>query len=198
MTTKSPFSFFSQMADHSQQQNTTSSFAWFSAPECITWVTVLGMEGAVTVTSNAVTIIVYLKERSLRKRSMYLVINQAVADMFVGAGVISEFFTSREVCGFWKIHHVSELVNSTLWFVFSSASFTNLTAISLDRAHATFRPFKYRFLKKENLWSSYNGRFDYSLALCKYYGLVWNPDFNFWTIPTLEYLIFFHYVCFAF
>jgi len=50
------------------------------------------MEGAVTVTLNAVTIIVYLKERSLRKRSMYLVINQAVADMFVGAGVIPDFF----------------------------------------------------------------------------------------------------------
>ena len=109
----------------------------------------LGMEGAVTVTLNALTIIVYLKERSLRKRSMYLVINQAVADMFVGAGVISEFFTPREACGFWKIHHVSELVNSILWFVFSSASFTNLTAISLERAHATFRPFKYRFLKKK-------------------------------------------------
>ena len=101
----------------------------------------LGMEGAVTVTLNALTIIVYLKERSLRKRSMYLVINQAVADMFVGAGVIFEFFTSGDVCGFWKIHHVSEPVNSILWFVFSPASFTNLTAISLERAHATFHLF---------------------------------------------------------
>ena len=137
------------MANHSQQQNTTSSFAWFSAPESITWITVLGMEGAVTVTLNALTIIVYLKERSLRKRSMYLVINQEVAGMFVGVGVISEFFTLGEVCGFWKIHHVSEPVNSILWFVFSSASFTNLTAISLERAHATFRPFKHRFLKKK-------------------------------------------------
>ena len=89
------------------------------------------------------------KERSLRKRSMYFLINQAVADMFVGAGVISDSFTSGEVCGFWKIHHVSEPVNSILWFVFLSASFTNLTAISLERAHATFCPFKHRFLKKK-------------------------------------------------
>ena len=137
------------MADHSQQQNTTSSFAWFSVPECIAWITVLGMEGAVTVTLNALTIIVYLKERSLRKRSMYLVINQAVADMFVGASVISEFFISGEVCGFWKIHHVSKPIIFILWFVFSPASFTNLTAISLERTHATFRPFKHRFLKKK-------------------------------------------------
>ena len=141
MTTKSPFPFFSQMADHSQQQNATSSFAWFSTPECITWVTVLGMEGAVTVTLNAVTIMVYLKERSLRKRSMYLVINQAVADMFVGAGVIPDFFISGEVCGFWKIHHVSKPIIFILWFVFSPASFTNLTAISLERAHAKFHLF---------------------------------------------------------
>ena len=137
------------MADHSQQENTTSSFAWFSAPECIAWITVLGMEGAVTVTLNTLTIIVYLKERSLRKRNMFLVINQAVADMSVGASVISEFFISGEVCGFWKIHHVSKPITFILWFVFSPASFTNLTAISLDRAHATFRPFKHRFLKKK-------------------------------------------------
>ena len=107
------------------------------------------MEGAVTVTLNALTIIVYLKERSLRKRSMYLMINQAVADMFVGASVISESFISGEVCGFWKIHHVSKPIIFILWFVFSPASFTNLTAISLERTHATFRPFKHHFLKKK-------------------------------------------------
>ena len=68
------------MAYHSQQQNTTSSFVMLSVSECIAWLTVFGMEAVVIVTLNVLTIIVYLKERSLRKRSMYLVINQAVAD----------------------------------------------------------------------------------------------------------------------
>ena len=47
-----------------------------------------GIEAVAIVTLNALTIIVYLKERSLRKRSMYLVINQAFADMFTGASIL--------------------------------------------------------------------------------------------------------------
>ena len=45
------------------------------------------MEAFAIVALNALTIFIYMKERSLRKRSMYLVINQAVADMFVGLNV---------------------------------------------------------------------------------------------------------------
>ncbi|XP_029209219.1 substance-K receptor-like [Acropora muricata] len=140
------------MTNHSQQQNTTSSFARFSAPERIAWLTVFGMEAVITVTLSALTIIVYLKERSLRKRTMYLVINQAVADMFVGACVIVEFWELGVSFGFWKIHHFSEpflSVNYVLWFVFSPASFTNLAAISLERTHATFHPLQHRLLNKK-------------------------------------------------
>ena len=85
-----PFSFSSQMANHSQQQNTTSSLALFtpSVSECIALLTVFGIEAVAMVTLNALVIIIYLRERSLHKRSMYLVINQAVADMFVGGFAI--------------------------------------------------------------------------------------------------------------
>ena len=69
------------MANHSRQPNTT--LALFSPSECIAWLTVFGIEAVAMVTLNALEIIIYLKERSLRKRDMYLVINQAVADMFV-------------------------------------------------------------------------------------------------------------------
>ena len=48
-----------------------------------------GME-AVSMTHNTITNIVYIKELSLCKRTMYLVINHAVTDMFVGASMISE------------------------------------------------------------------------------------------------------------
>ena len=73
------------MANHSQHQINTSSYTPFSASRCIALVTVYGIEAVAIVMLNALTIIVYVKERSLRKRSLYLVINQAVADMFVGA-----------------------------------------------------------------------------------------------------------------
>ena len=63
------------MANHSQQQFQTSSI---SASGCTVWLTVFGIEFLAIVMLNALTIIVYVKERSVRKRSMYLVINQAV------------------------------------------------------------------------------------------------------------------------
>ena len=49
-----------------------------------------GMESVAIVTLNALTIIVYLKEYGLRKRSMYLVINLAFVDMFVAGCAITE------------------------------------------------------------------------------------------------------------
>ena len=149
---KSPFFIFSQMANQSQQQDTSSSFALFSASECIAWQTVFGIEAAAIVTLNALTIIVYLKEHSLRKRSMYLVINLAVADMFVGGRVIYSFLFWGTICDFWTINLFSNLsyfLILAMLNVFPIVSLVNLTAISLERAHATFHPIKYRLIKKK-------------------------------------------------
>ena len=144
--TKSSFSSFSQ------QQHTTLSFLMFSASDCIAWLTVFGMEAVAIVTLNALSIIVFLKERRLCKRSMYLVINQAVADMLVGASVIFECWFVGVNCDFWTIDYFSSpfrSVISVLWMDFLSASVTNLAAISLERTHATLRPFKHRLVKKK-------------------------------------------------
>ena len=139
------------MANHSQQQNMTSSFPFFSSSECIGWLTVFGIETAAIVALNVLTIILYLKERRLRKRSMYLVINQAVADMFFGASVIFECWFLGSNCDFWTINYFSVSFSSVtfVWWVFHSASLINLAAISLERTHATFRPFKHRLVKKK-------------------------------------------------
>ena len=142
------------MANHSQQQNTTSSLALFTPSECIAWLTVFGIEAVAMVTLNALVIIIYLRERSLRKRNMYLVINQAVADMFVGGVAIIQCESLGSSCDFWAINSVSSSIAfSVLAIVFlflcPLASLLNLTAISLDRTHATFRPFKHRLVKKK-------------------------------------------------
>ena len=141
------------MADHSQQQNITSSFPFLSSSECIAWLTVFCIETAAIVALNVLTIIVYMRERRLRKLSMYLVINQAVADMFVGASVISQCWLLGSDCDFWTIHYsrvllLSLILNFVLW-IFPTASLINLAAISLERTHATFRPFKHRLVKKK-------------------------------------------------
>ncbi|XP_074634780.1 uncharacterized protein LOC141893287 [Acropora palmata] len=139
------------MENHSQKENTTSSGSLFSTFDCIAWITVFGIEAVAIVTLNALTIFIYVKERSLRKRSMYLVINLAVADMFVGGFVIIQCWFLGGHCDFWTSNPSSNplyLVIIALLTVFPLASLTNLAAISLERTHATFRPFKHRTVKK--------------------------------------------------
>ena len=105
------------------------------------------------VAFNALTFIVCLKERSLRKPSMYLVMNQAVADMFVGVNVLIACWLWGTVCELWTINLFSRneltFLILVLWTVSHLASLINLGAISLERTHATFRPFKHRLIKKK-------------------------------------------------
>ena len=140
------------MANHSLQQDTTSSFPLFSASECIPVIILFGMEAVAILTLNTVTIVVYLKDCSVRKRSMYLVINLAFADMFVAGLVITECWFMGSNCKFWMINslnlHSFRVIQ--VWYRFTSlASVTNLTAISLERMHATFRPFRHLLIKKK-------------------------------------------------
>ena len=139
------------MADHPQPENTISSFPPFSASECIAWLTVFGVEAVAIVTLNALTITVYLKERSLHRRSMYLVIHLAIVDMFVGISVIIESWLWGETCDFWMINHRNPffLLIFALYRAFPTASAINLGAISLERTHATFRPFQHCLIKKK-------------------------------------------------
>ncbi|XP_044180696.1 histamine H2 receptor-like [Acropora millepora] len=140
------------MANHSQQQKATSLFPLFSASECISWLSVFGILAVATVALNAVTIIVYLKERSLRKRSMYLVINQAVADMLLGASLFIDYCILGIRCNLWTNNPVSNplvVFINVISTVFDTASIINLAAISLERTHATFRPFKHRLAQKK-------------------------------------------------
>ena len=149
------------MANHSQQQNETSSFTSFSASGsfstsgCIAFLTVYGIEAVAIVMLNALAIIVYFKERSLRKRSMYLVINQAVADLFVAASLTFEFLLGGHMCKLWTLNCITHLNHfliiaiMVLDTVSPLASLINLGAISLERMHATFRPFKHRLVKKK-------------------------------------------------
>ena len=146
-----PFSFSLQMANHSQQQYTNISLALLTPSECIAWLTIFGIEAVAMVALNALEIIVYIKERSLRQGNMYMVINQAVADMFVGGFVIIRcWFLGSYSCEFWAVpFRIADFVLvSTFYYFFPLASLVNLTAISLDRTHATFCPFKHRLVKK--------------------------------------------------
>ncbi|XP_078365940.1 substance-K receptor-like [Oculina patagonica] len=124
----------------------------FSFPECITWLAVgLAMSVAI-VTLNIITIIVFVKNRNLRKRSTYLVINLAVVDMLAGGFATYElFYVAGVVCDVWRQNVIEQWafgVVVTLLNLFPICSLTNITAISIERLHATLRPFRHRIIKK--------------------------------------------------
>ena len=123
-----------------------------SSSECITWFAVFLTVFVAIVTVNLISIILFIKNRSLRTRAMYLVISLTVADMFVGG--FSHFFLlqnhSYRICDIVKMN-LSQELNVLIFFLyiwFPLTSLTNIAAISLDRMHATIRPFRHRLIKK--------------------------------------------------
>ena len=121
-----------------------------SSSECIIWLTVFTAEFVAIVTVNLLAILLFIKNRSLRTRSMYLVISLTVADMLVGilSGGFVQFNLLRR-CRLIKLNLSLEVgfSLSSFYFFFPFVSLTNIAVISLERFHATFRPFRHRLIK---------------------------------------------------
>ena len=123
-----------------------------SLSECIPWMTVGLAESVAIVTLNLCTIIVFIRNRNLRKRSTYLVINLAVIDMFVGGvAVYHLFYRVGLFCNLWEWYlteYGASIFTQVLLVLFPMGSLTNIASIALERVHATFLPFRHRVLKK--------------------------------------------------
>ena len=122
-----------------------------SSSECIIWLTVFTAEFVAIVTVNLLAILLFIKNRSLRTRSMYLVISLTVADMLVGVlsrGYIQFIFLQE--CSLIKLNLSWEVIIPLAIFlnVFPLVSLTNIAVVSLERFHATFRPFRHRLIKR--------------------------------------------------
>ena len=125
----------------------------FPLSECIIWVSLFTAEFVAIVTVNLLSIILFIKNRSLRTRSMHLVISLTVADMLVGAlsGGVSRLLGILQDCRVVKFY-LAQWQNDILYLVlllfFPLVSLTNIAVISLERFHATFRPFRHRLIKR--------------------------------------------------
>ena len=125
-----------------------------SASECIPWLVVLIIECLAIVILNIITIAVFVKKkRQLQRRSTYLIIHLAIVDLLVGAvsGPLNIEERIAWFCPLWKIRRMTNWsYHLSFAFVnlFSFTSLTNLIAISLERLHATFCPFRHRFVRK--------------------------------------------------
>ena len=122
-----------------------------SSSDCIIWFTVFTAEFVAIVTVNLLSILLFIKNRSLRTRSMYLVISLTVADMLVGglSGSVSQLDLLRK-CHFvnvYLVHLKVIIVLRSFLLFFPFVSLTNIAVISVERFHATFRPFRHRLIK---------------------------------------------------
>ena len=129
---------------------------WMFVPasHCISWFAVLATVCLATVILNIITIIMFAKQRRLQRKSTYLIIHLAIVDLLVGAvtGPLRIEFIGSLICHTWKKN-----MPSSIWLILlalatgyhiDKVSLLNLTFISLERTHATFCPFKHRFVKK--------------------------------------------------
>ena len=125
----------------------------FSSTKCITLLAVFVTESLIIVSVNLLTIIVFIKNRNLRTRAMYLVISLTVADMLVGllSQSPSPLVFMQDTCDLLRRVPVDgkiETLFSITMPVLPLVSLTNIAVISLERTHAAFRPFKHRVIKK--------------------------------------------------
>ena len=97
---------------------------------------------------NALTITIFSRNRHLRKRTTYLIINLTVADLLVGtvSGPLALCFKYKiqDGHGFsWR-----EFCILTFFYLFPESSLVNLSLISLERLHATLYPFRHCLIEK--------------------------------------------------
>ena len=124
----------------------------FSSSECIIWFAAFLALAVAIVTVNLLSIILFIKNSNLRTRGMYLVINLTVVDILVGGlSTINLLLIITRIGCKTVIVRLSGEGNMITWFIFywfPLTSLTNITVISLERMHATFRPLRHRVIKK--------------------------------------------------
>ena len=82
-----------------------------------------------------------------------MIIHLAIVDLLVGvvSGPLQIEIGMSQFCPLWNYRREtisSQHLSFAFVYLFSSTSLTNLTAISLERLHATFCPFRHRFVRK--------------------------------------------------
>ena len=124
------------------------------ASHCIPWFGVLGTVCLAIVILNIIAIIIFVKQRRLQRKSTYLIIHLAIVDLLVGAvtGPLWIDFSMRQYCDLWEDDRPDSIwlfvLGRATGYNIDKVSLLNLAFISLERTHATFCPFKHRFVKK--------------------------------------------------
>ena len=127
-----------------------------SSAECSTWYAVFLTIAVAVVAVNLLSIILFVKNSNLRTRAMYLVINLTVVDMFVGGSstfaivllVLLYGCEAEKIYLMWPKWSPVLFVLAMMEVWLPLTSVAGIAVISLERMHATFRPFRHRNIKK--------------------------------------------------
>ena len=129
----------------------SEDWMFIPASHCIPWLAVLGTVCLAIVILNSITIIMFAKQRRLQRKSTCLVIHLAIVDLLVGAvtGPLRIESLGRSICHLWENDKANRILFTVVeLYHIDKVSLLNLAFISLERTHATFSPFKHRFVKK--------------------------------------------------
>ena len=117
------------------------------------WMATLLTELIVIFLINLFTLATFARNRHLRKRSTYLVINLTTADLLLGvAGFLliklePRILESHNILG--EHFNWYAFLYLTLESLFPAASLANLSLISLERLHATIYPFRHCLIREQ-------------------------------------------------
>ena len=122
-----------------------------SQPQGIVMVTAFMFESGLIVGGNMLAIILFAKEKKLRKKSLFLVMNMATADVMLGA-VALPLYVYLIVGPYYNQLWTAKANTSMLYFyhfldvTFSQSSLISAGFISCERFYAVYWPLKHKTL----------------------------------------------------
>ena len=135
--------------------NTSSSYTPYSVPSRVEGITVsvfFLLEAVLIIAGNFLTIVLFAKEKKLRKKSLLLIVNMAFADLVSGAVCLPlyVYLVIGPMYRLWKSDLTSYKTVQIGWDVvdvtFSQASLISAVCVACERFYAIFRPLKHRTL----------------------------------------------------
>ena len=142
--------------------NTSSSYTPYLVPSLVEGITlsvVFLLEAVLIVAGNFLSIGLFAKEKKLRKKSLFLVVNMAFADLISGAVSLPLYVYSSIGPSYrlWKALDIGWHVTDT---TFSQASLISAVFIAFERFYAIYWPLKHRTLSTKayyitivNIWT---------------------------------------------
>ena len=127
------------------------------------------LESSIIIVGNIFTIFVFWKNRNRLRRTTFLLINLAVADLLVGLTepiALGPFDLAGHLEGtnFNSAHNAN--ISTTFQVTFSCASVFFLTLISLERAYALIWPLRHRVASTK--WCIYSATFAWIAAISEW------------------------------